>query len=77
MYALTQQFLFIRIPRLLRGHKAPAFEWDEPIKWAKEHIVNDPGYYARQIGFDLDEREVETEDGFLLKSVSFPHLRCA
>lgn len=67
VYALTQQFLFIRLPRLLRPAAPPSFDWEDPPRWVKEHIVNDPKYYARQIGFDLDEREVETEDGFLLK----------
>lgn len=33
--------------------------------------MNDPGYYARQIGFGLEEREVESEDGFFLKCVLF------
>ena len=29
--------------------------------------MNDVSYYARQVGFDIVEEEVETADGYLLR----------
>lgn len=43
------------------------FSWDEATRWKDEVITNDPAYYARAVGFDLEDITVETEDGFLLK----------
>jgi lysosomal acid lipase/cholesteryl ester hydrolase len=70
LYALTSTLLFKTIPSYIRHPPKPStFAWDDPAKWAKERIVNDPAYYAEGAGVKLEDLVVETEDGFLLKCV--------
>lgn len=69
MFALASRILFVTIPQFFRPPKPQSFPWDNPSKWAKEKVINDPTYYARNAGFDLQKITVESEDGFLLQSV--------
>lgn len=44
--------------------------WDtdeQKRKYESEKVVKDIQYYARNCGFDIEEQEVETKDGYLLK----------
>ena len=43
------------------------YTWDRPEHRDKESVVNDIGYYARQVGLDIVDEEVETADGYLLR----------
>ena len=38
----------------------------EPMEGGKDPLVCDVGYYARRVGLDIEEFEVQTEDGFIL-----------
>ena len=45
-------------------------EWEDDEnrrKYEGEKVVKDIRYYARNCGFDVEEQEVETKDGYLLK----------
>ncbi|CDZ98439.1 Triglyceride lipase-cholesterol esterase [Phaffia rhodozyma] len=66
-YALTAAFFKKTLPSWFWKKTPPSFEWDEATRWKDEVITNDPAYYARQVGFDLENLVVETEDGFLLR----------
>ncbi|KAL9469159.1 hypothetical protein ACSS6W_010853 [Trichoderma asperelloides] len=37
-----------------------------PTEGGKDPIICDVGYYARRVGLDVEEFEVETEDGFII-----------
>ena len=72
-FALVNKFLFTTLPRLVWPRPPQVFAWDDPEKWKKEKIINDPAYYARNAGVELEDIVVESEDGFYLKSVrAFP-----
>jgi len=64
--------LLASIPALIRGFRREreVFEWDNHAKYRKEKNTHDVTYYAREAGFDIVNEEVETEDGFLLRSIS-------
>jgi hypothetical protein len=47
--------------------RAVRFPWDDSARWKKEKCVKDVRYYARAVGFDIADEEVETEDGFYLR----------
>lgn len=38
----------------------------EPTEGGKDALVCDVGYYARRVGLDVEEFQVETEDGFII-----------
>jgi lysosomal acid lipase/cholesteryl ester hydrolase len=63
--------LLASIPALIRGFREEreVFEWDNPAKYRSEKNTHDVTYYAREAGFDIVNEEVETEDGFLLRSI--------
>lgn len=67
IFALLNKLLFLTIPRFFYPRAPQVFDWDEPEKWKKEKIVNDPQYYAQNAGLELEETIVESEDGFYLK----------
>jgi len=67
IFALIHKFIFLTLPRFFHPRPKQTFEWDEPEKWKKEKIINDPKYYAQNAGVELEETTVESEDGFYLK----------
>jgi hypothetical protein len=61
------------LPRWLSASEAKKFPWDDERYWKKEgrKISKEPRDYARQIGMDIENQTVETEDGYYLRWVSF------
>lgn len=57
------------IPRYLNPQRLPKYVWDDDKYWRREgaKISKFPRDYARQIGLDIEDQTVETEDGYLLK----------
>lgn len=47
-------------------HRHPR-PWDRPERWANEKLVKDVKYYARSCGYDIEDQEVVTEDGYKLR----------
>ncbi|KAL8673525.1 MAG: hypothetical protein Q9168_002052 [Polycauliona sp. 1 TL-2023] len=54
--------------------RARAQQWDgncpdeefEPTEGGKDPLICDVGYYARRVGLDVEEFNVQTEDGFII-----------
>lgn len=63
--------LLASFPTLIRDYRKDkeVFEWDNHEKYKNEKNTQDVRYYAREVGFDIVDEEVETEDGFLLRYV--------
>jgi hypothetical protein len=59
------------LPRWLSSGEAKKFPWDDERYWKKEgrKISKEPRDYARQIGMDIENQTVETEDGYYLRWV--------
>lgn len=38
----------------------------EPMEGGKDALICDVGYYARRVGLDVEEFQVQTEDGFII-----------
>ena len=59
------------LPRWLRSGEAKKFPWDDERYWKKEgrKISKEPRDYARQVGMDIENQTVETEDGYYLRWV--------
>jgi lysosomal acid lipase/cholesteryl ester hydrolase len=59
------------LPRWLKSGEAKKFPWDDERYWKKEgrKISKEPRDYARQIGMDIENQTVETEDGYFLRQV--------
>lgn len=57
------------VPRWIRRAKAKTYEWDDDVKWRKldAKVSKEPQFYARQIGLDIENQTVETEDGYQLR----------
>lgn len=55
------------VPRWIKRERPQVYSWDQSEHRKKERVVNDVGYYARQVGFDVVDEEVETADGYLLR----------
>jgi len=57
------------LPRWLKGGESKKFPWDDEKYWKKEgrKISKEPRDYARQIGMDIENQTVETEDGYFLR----------
>ena len=55
------------VPAWIRREQPKVYSWERPEYRKKEHVVNDVSYYARQVGFNIVEEEVETADGYLLR----------
>lgn len=71
MWALSSRGLSA-LGKSLRGEKQERKrrEWEDDEnrrKYENEKVVKDIRYYARNCGFDVEEQEVETKDGYLLK----------
>lgn len=58
-----------QIPRMLRGkRKKRTFPWDDEQYWrTNEKVSKDPRDYARAIGMDMENQQIETEDGYYLR----------
>jgi hypothetical protein len=41
--------------------------WDDPAKWEKEELVKDVKYYAASCGYEIQDQEVITPDGYKLR----------
>ena len=41
--------------------------WDNPDRWKDEKLVRDVKYYARSCGYDIEDQEIVTEDGYKLR----------
>jgi len=41
--------------------------WDNPDRWKDEKLVRDVKYYARSCGYDIQDQEIVTEDGYKLR----------
>lgn len=48
------------------GNSEKSTEKYPPTEGGPDPVVCDPAYYARRVGLDLEEFQVETEDGFIL-----------
>lgn len=59
------------LPRWLRPGEIKKFPWDDDRYWRKEgrKISKEPRDYARQVGMDIENQTIETEDGYFLRSV--------
>lgn len=73
VWALSVEFLQA-IPKYLKPTPEAKYDWDRDAYWRKEgvKISKEPRDYARQIGMDIENQTVETEDGYYLRCV-----RCA
>jgi lysosomal acid lipase/cholesteryl ester hydrolase len=62
------------LPRWLSRGEAKKFPWDDERYWKKEgrKISKEPRDYARQVGMDIENQTVETEDGYYLRWVYLP-----
>lgn len=43
------------------------FPWDNRERWRNEEYVKDVRYYARAVGLDIIDEQVETDDGYYLR----------
>ncbi len=60
--------VIIQIPRILKGKKKKkVFPWDDEKYWKKEKVSKEPRDYARNVGMDIEDQTVETEDGYFLR----------
>jgi hypothetical protein len=55
------------VPAWIRREQPAVYSWDRPEYRKQERVVNDVGYYAHQVGFDIVDEEVQTADGYLLR----------
>lgn len=57
------------LPRWLSSGETKKFPWDDERYWKKEgrKISKEPRDYARQVGMDIENQTVETEDGYYLR----------
>jgi len=71
MWAMAAEALYA-IPNFFKRVKAPKYEWDDDRYWRREgkKISKEPRDYARQIGLDIENQTVETEDGYYLRYVA-------
>lgn len=66
IWALSVRFL-ATLPSLFSQGAANVRPWDEPKRWAKEDLVKDVRYYAKQCGYEIHNEKVETQDGYYLR----------
>ncbi|KAK4686553.1 lysosomal acid lipase/cholesteryl ester hydrolase, partial [Tremellales sp. Uapishka_1] len=57
------------LPRWIWPVKPTTFPWDNQQYWQKEgkKISKEPRDYARQIGMDIEDQTIESEDGYFLR----------
>jgi hypothetical protein len=62
--------LWVVIPKWFKRQKRPhIYAWDENSRHMhEEKVVKDVSYYARQCGYDIRDEDVETQDGYFLRS---------
>jgi hypothetical protein len=70
LWAFAAEALML-LPTWLNPPKKPTYAWDDDKYWRKADakVSKEPQYYARQIGMDIENQTVETEDGFYLRWV--------
>jgi lysosomal acid lipase/cholesteryl ester hydrolase len=58
-----------KLPQWIWPTKKKVFPWDNDAYWRKEgrKVSKEPRDYARQVGLDIEDQVVETEDGYYLK----------
>lgn len=58
-----------KLPQWIWPTKKRIFPWDNDAYWRKEgrKVSKEPRDYARQVGLDIEDQVVETEDGYYLK----------
>lgn len=58
-----------KLPQWIWPTKGETFPWDDDKYWRKEgrKVSKEPKDYARQVGMDIEDQVVETEDGYHLK----------
>ena len=63
-----QQKLYSGSQNSIDGSEEDGIQKDrfEPTEGGRDKLVCDVGYYARRVGLDVEEFEVQTEDGFIL-----------
>lgn len=66
IWALSVRFL-AQLPKLFTQSPIDVKAWDDPRRWAKEDLVKDVRYYAKQCGFEIINETVETQDGYYLR----------
>jgi lysosomal acid lipase/cholesteryl ester hydrolase len=59
------------LPKWVWPDRPRKFPWDDEKYWRKEGkaVSKDPKDYARQVGMDIEDQTVETEDGYFLRCV--------
>lgn len=68
VWALAARILGYVLSRLAgKTRPRPYRSWDNPSRWAKEELVKDVKYYARSCGYDIEDQEVITQDGYKLR----------
>lgn len=67
-WALGSEMMRV-LPRWMSSTEAKKFPWDDERYWKKEgrKISKEPRDYARQVGMDIENQTVETEDGYYLR----------
>lgn len=57
------------LPKWVWPEKPRRFPWDDDKYWRKEgrKVSKEPRDYARQVGMDIENQVVETEDGYFLR----------
>lgn len=55
------------VPSCLCRGDSSRYPWDDPKRWKHEKNIKDVRYYAKEVGLDVSEEVVETDDGFFLR----------
>ncbi|BEI82820.1 hypothetical protein CcaverHIS002_0306880 [Cutaneotrichosporon cavernicola] len=68
MWAFGAEAIML-LPTWLNPPVKPTYDWDDDEHWRKADatVSKEPQFYARQIGMDIENQTVETEDGFHLR----------
>jgi hypothetical protein len=67
-WALAARGLGYLLSRLAgKTRQTPYRPWDNPSRWEKEELVKDVKYYARSCGYDIEDQEIVTQDGYKLR----------
>lgn len=68
LWALSSRALGYVLATLLGRHRVrQPRPWDKPDVWQREALVKDIGYYARSCGYEIEDQEVVTEDGYKMR----------
>jgi hypothetical protein len=68
IWAFTAEALY-SIPNFFKWSPDPKYAWDDDKYWRREgkKVTKEPADYAHQVGLDIENQTVETEDGYLLR----------